>query len=60
MNTLFDIVPVLPEGFTYQDNFINVGEETQLVKMIEQFELKNMLLKIRRQYAQAKKSIYEN
>ena len=42
MNTLFDIGPILPEGFKYYPNFISADEETQLIKMIEQQELQPM------------------
>ena len=42
MNTLFDITPALPQGFSYQTDFISVAEESQLVKSIEQFDLQNM------------------
>jgi alkylated DNA repair dioxygenase AlkB len=42
MNTLFDIGPVLPQGFTYYPNFITEAEESQLVKVIEQFDLQHM------------------
>lgn len=42
MNTLFDIGPVLPPGFFYQENFITAAEETHLVQVISGFELKPM------------------
>jgi alkylated DNA repair dioxygenase AlkB len=42
MNTLFDISPVLPEGFSYQENFITAAEEVYLVKEIEQLDLQQM------------------
>jgi len=42
INTLFDITPALPQGFSYQPDFISVTEESQLVKSIEQFDLQNM------------------
>ena len=42
MNTLFDITPILPAGFSYQNDFISVEEEEQLVQTIKQFDLKNM------------------
>lgn len=42
MNTLFDIEPVLPEGFSYQNNFISEAQEQQLLDAIRQFDLKNM------------------
>ncbi len=42
MNTLFDIEPVLPEGFNYYPGFITETEELQLVKTIKQFDLQNM------------------
>lgn len=42
MNTLFDISPILPSGFKYQDNFISSEEEVLLLRSIENFELKNM------------------
>ena len=41
-NTLFDIAPVPPEGFTYQADFISVEEESQLVNLIKQFDLQPM------------------
>ncbi len=42
MNTLFDVTPVLPEGFSYHTNFISETEEIQLVKLIQQFDLQPM------------------
>ena len=42
MNTLFDIGPVLPEGFNYYPNFITEAEELLLAKLIGQFKLNNM------------------
>ncbi|HMK04265.1 MAG TPA: alpha-ketoglutarate-dependent dioxygenase AlkB [Ferruginibacter sp.] len=42
MNTLFDIGPVLPAGFSYSPGFITEAEELQLIKTIEQFDLQNM------------------
>jgi len=42
MNTLFDIAPVLPKGFTYYPNFITEAEEMQLFHSIEQFDLQTM------------------
>jgi alkylated DNA repair dioxygenase AlkB len=42
MNTLFDIGPVLPEGFQYLPGFISEAEELQLAMLIGQFDLQNM------------------
>lgn len=42
MDTLFDISPVLPQGFNYYPNFITGAEESQLVQIIEQFDLETM------------------
>jgi alkylated DNA repair dioxygenase AlkB len=42
MNTLFEIGPVLPQGFNYYPNFITTDEEAQLVKVIERFDLQTM------------------
>lgn len=42
MYTLFDISPQLPDGFSYNNNFISVEEESQLVHVIKQFDLTNM------------------
>ena len=42
MNTLFDIGPVLPEGFAYHPDFITAAEEEQLLKIIEEIPLTNM------------------
>lgn len=42
MNTLFDISPTLPPGFTYAENFISIEEEKGLVTAIEQLNLQNM------------------
>src|SRR4051812_9433993 len=42
MNTLFNIDPVLPEGFTYNPDFITEAEETEFVKTIKKFDLQNM------------------
>lgn len=42
MNTLFDITPVTPAGFSYSPGFISESEEMQLIKTIEQFNLQNM------------------
>lgn len=42
MNTLFDISPVLPAGFSYSPDFITGPEEMQLIKLIEQCDLQNM------------------
>ena len=42
MNTLFDINPVLPEGFNYHLSFITEAEENQLLSTIQQLELQTM------------------
>jgi alkylated DNA repair dioxygenase AlkB len=42
MNTLFDITPVLPEGFNYYPDFITASEEIQLISNIEKLDLQNM------------------
>jgi alkylated DNA repair dioxygenase AlkB len=42
MNTLFDIEPILPVGFTYYPGFITEAEEAQLLKAIKQFDLQHM------------------
>ncbi len=44
MNTLFDIGPVLPEGFYYYPCFLQGEEENQLLKSIQQLELQTMKL----------------
>jgi alkylated DNA repair dioxygenase AlkB len=42
MLTLFDELPVLPEGFHYYPDFINQVEEQQLLSAIQQIELHAM------------------
>src|SRR5829696_4507681 len=42
MNTLFDISPSLPAGFSYQEDFINKSEEAHLLGGIAQLDLSNM------------------
>jgi alkylated DNA repair dioxygenase AlkB len=42
LQTLFDISPVLPQGFSYYPNFITPIEEIGIVSSIEQFELQTM------------------
>lgn len=42
MNTLFDISPVLPPGFSYSPAFISREEEEILLKAIDKIDLKNM------------------
>ena len=42
MNTLFNIDPVLPEGFRYYPDFITEAEESRLLLTIEKFDLQNM------------------
>jgi alkylated DNA repair dioxygenase AlkB len=39
MNTLFDVAPQFPEGFSYVDNFIATAEETFLLECISKLEL---------------------
>jgi alkylated DNA repair dioxygenase AlkB len=41
MNTLFDIVPILPEGFAYVPGFISGQEEEELVNHVLKIELHN-------------------
>jgi alkylated DNA repair dioxygenase AlkB len=43
VNTLFDIGPELPQGFTYHPTFISVEEETQLIDQIKQVELHDFI-----------------
>ncbi|MGZ8554189.1 MAG: alpha-ketoglutarate-dependent dioxygenase AlkB [Chitinophagaceae bacterium] len=42
MNTLFDLTPTLPQGFSYYPDFITETEEKQLLQNIEQFDLQPM------------------
>ena len=42
MNTLFDIAPTLPSGFTYAENFISPEEERALLMAIQKLTLDNM------------------
>ncbi len=42
MLTLFDVGPVLPDGFDYYQSIITDAEESQLVQTIERFDLQNM------------------
>ena len=42
MQTLFDIPPVLPEGFNYYPEFISAQEESVLVELVQQFDLQQM------------------
>ncbi len=42
MNTLFDISPILPPGFSYHENFITPAEESHLVELISKLELNPM------------------
>lgn len=42
MDTLFDIEPLLPEGFHYYPRFINEAEEKQLLNSIRQLDLQTM------------------
>ena len=39
MNTLFPVEPILPDGFTYKDNFISTAEEMALMEEIKGLEL---------------------
>jgi alkylated DNA repair dioxygenase AlkB len=39
MNTLFPIEPVLPQGFSYTENFLSPEEEQSLLKEITNIEL---------------------
>jgi alkylated DNA repair dioxygenase AlkB len=43
MLTLFDELPVLPEGFSYYPDFIDLDEERQLIAAIQQIELHAMV-----------------
>jgi alkylated DNA repair dioxygenase AlkB len=43
MLTLFDELPVLPEGFYYYPDFITQAEEQQLIATIQQIELHAMV-----------------
>lgn len=45
MNTLFDIAPDLPEGFSYFPDFLSEEEEMQLVALIRRYPLKNMIFR---------------
>ncbi|MDB5202970.1 MAG: 2OG-Fe(II) oxygenase [Ferruginibacter sp.] len=42
LQTLFDIEPRLPEGFTYQPEFISKEEEEHLLQIISSLEMKQM------------------
>ena len=42
MNTLFDIAPILPEGFNYYRNFITEAEEQMLLSSIAEIDLAAM------------------
>lgn len=43
MNTLFDISPVLPSGFTYFPDFLTKDEEDSLYQQILKIDLHNMM-----------------
>ena len=43
MNTLFPIEPLLPEGFSYQENFITIEEEQSLIDVCKQLPLHNLI-----------------
>jgi alkylated DNA repair dioxygenase AlkB len=43
MNTLFNILPELPEGFHYFPEFISEEEERHLVNLIPKYPLKNLI-----------------
>src|SRR5688572_8497954 len=43
MNALFEVEPLLPNGFRYQTNFISPAEEAQLLDMISRMELHTFL-----------------
>lgn len=43
MLSLFNDIPILPEGFTYQPNFLTPEEEAQWLAEIEKEDLQNML-----------------
>ena len=43
MNTLFDITPVLPEGFHYFPDFLTIEEEASLYNEILKIDLHNMI-----------------
>ncbi len=42
MSTLFDLEPVLPQGFAYHPNFISVEEEEQLLQFISSINMETM------------------
>lgn len=42
MNTLFDISPPTPPGFSYHRDFISVSEEAQLISYVRELELQQM------------------
>src|SRR4051794_8997888 len=42
MNTLFDIAPAMPEGFSYYPNFITRKEEESLIQTISSFKMETM------------------
>lgn len=42
MQTLFDITPVFPPGFTYKPNFISPDEEQQLLSEVRKIDLHHM------------------
>lgn len=42
MNTLFDITPQLPPGFSYRPNFISIEEEENLLQLILAMPLETM------------------
>ena len=40
--TLFDVAPMLPQGFEYYPNFLTRAEETELATGIRKFDLQTM------------------
>lgn len=42
MNTLFDIAPALPQGFSYYPSFISEDEEVLLLHLIQEYDLQAM------------------
>jgi len=42
MNTLFDIDPILPKGFSYYPSFISEDEEVSLLNLTQEYDLQAM------------------
>jgi alkylated DNA repair dioxygenase AlkB len=43
MQTLFPLAPILPDGFLYQEDFISLAEEQQLLAAVEALQLHPMV-----------------